>query len=101
MAIDSAPRSELFLGQGSANLIKFASLRNFTRTICRGWPLYIGPRYTPTQTAAGMVPPRRPPPPAWVGSMAMAQLALWLGLYAPLKTLVPLLAAQIAAGGAD
>ncbi|MCX5944106.1 MAG: MFS transporter [Cyanobacteria bacterium] len=48
-----------------------------------------------------MVPPRRPPPPAWVGSMAMAQLALWLGLYAPLKTLVPLLAAQIAAGGAD
>lgn len=30
--------------------------------------------------------------------MAMAQLALWMGLYAPLKTLVPLLAAQIAAG---
>ncbi len=31
--------------------------------------------------------------------MALAQLGLWMGLYAPLKTLVPLLAAQLAAGG--
>ena len=45
-----------------------------------------------------MVPPRRPVSQLWVGSMALAQLSLWLGLYAPLKTLVPLLAAQIAQG---
>jgi MFS family permease len=43
-----------------------------------------------------MVPPRRPVSQIWLGSMALAQLSLWLGLYAPLKTLVPLLAAQIA-----
>ena len=42
------------------------------------------------------MPPLRPVSQIWLGSMALAQLSLWLGLYAPLKTLVPLLAAQIA-----
>jgi MFS family permease len=44
--------------------------------------------------------PRRPAVgPAWIGSFALAQFGLWLGLYAPLKVLLPLLADQLASPG--
>ena len=36
----------------------------------------------------------------WIAALALAQLGLWLGLYAPLKTLLPLLADQLS-GSAD
>ena len=38
---------------------------------------------------------------AWISAVALAQFGLWLGLYAPLKTLLPLLADQLSgsAGG--
>lgn len=36
---------------------------------------------------------------SWMAALALAQLGLWLGLYAPLKTLLPLLADQL--GGAN
>jgi MFS family permease len=40
-----------------------------------------------------------PVPAAWIGALALAQFGLWLGLYAPLKTLLPLLAHQFSQSG--
>lgn len=37
--------------------------------------------------------------PGWIGGFALAQFGLWLGLYAPLKVLLPLLADQLASLG--
>jgi len=46
----------------------------------------------------GAAPPR-PVPSRWIAALALAQLGLWLGLYAPLKTLLPLLADQLSGSG--
>lgn len=43
--------------------------------------------------------PLRPVPSRWIAALALAQLGLWLGLYAPLKTLLPLLADQLSGSG--
>ncbi len=45
-------------------------------------------------------PPQRLVTSGWIAALALAQLGLWLGLYAPLKTLLPLLADQLS-GSAD
>jgi MFS family permease len=42
---------------------------------------------------------RSPVPSRWIAALALAQLGLWLGLYAPLKTLLPLLADQLSGSG--
>jgi len=49
-------------------------------------------------SGVGAAPPS-PVPSRWIAALALAQLGLWLGLYAPLKTLLPLLADQLSGSG--
>jgi MFS family permease len=54
-------------------------------------------RHTSDLSAEALAAPKsRTIGPGWIAGFALAQFGLWLGLYAPLKVLLPLLADQLA-----